>query len=306
MHTKKGPPPQSPTFGMISLSMSDYTLSSILPYVRLGLRRVRSSFSITECVNATWTELERSGVSVHRARQYAQNNPDNPEFTHNNDSDGLKQSAVEAWLYLQRRGYAVPSSRSFPTLDDSHLELTRRGREWVDGQEPIPELADEYVTALEQIVPTLDEVVREYVVEGLGSFEHDRFRAAAVMVGAASEKALYMLAEKMLDSISTPNWKTKFATAFKRRDLTALFDEMRKVLDQANKLPNCPFEVFDGGQNHVVALIRAVQVQRNNAVHPMNEKISDETVRLSYLAFPYALQKIEQLRDWFARNQNVI
>jgi hypothetical protein len=30
----------------------------------------------------------------------------------------------------------------------------------------------------------------------------------------------------------------------------------------------------------------------SRASHPMNEKISDETVRLSYLAFPYALQKI--------------
>jgi len=78
----------------------------------------------------------------------------------------------------------------FPSaLDDLRLELTKRGREWVDGQEPIPELPAEYLTALQRMVPNLDEVVREYVVEGLGSFEHDRFRAAAVMIGAASENA---------------------------------------------------------------------------------------------------------------------
>jgi hypothetical protein len=186
------------------------------------------------------------------------------------------------------------------------LEMTKRGREWVDGQEPIPELTGEYLTALQRMVPNLDEVVREYVVEGLGSFEHDRFRAAAVMIGAASEKALYMLAEKMLGAISAPRWKERFSTALKRRDLTELFDQMRKVLGQADNLPGRPFEVFDGGQDHLVSLIKAVQVQRNNAVHPMNEKISDDTVRLSYLAFPYALQKIEQLRDWFSNNPNVL
>jgi hypothetical protein len=49
-----------------------------------------------------------------------------------------------------------------------------------------------------------------------------------------------------------------------------------------------------------------LQVQRTNAVHPMIAKTSDETVRLSYLAFPYALQKIEQLRDWSATNPNVL
>jgi hypothetical protein len=81
---------------------------------------------------------------------------------------------------------------------------------------------------------------------------------------------------------------------------------MKNVLRHANNLPGRPFEIFDGGQDHLVSLIKAVQVQRNNAVHPMNEKISDETVRLSYLALPYALQKIEQLRDWFSKNPNVL
>jgi hypothetical protein len=170
--------------------MPDYTLSSILPFVRSGMRRVRPSFTLTEFVSATWTELEKSGARVRRLRPYVQNNPDNPEFAHSDDPNDLKQSAVEAWLYLQRRGFAIPASGIFPSaLNDSRLELTKRGREWIDAQEPTPELPAEYLTALQRMVPNLDDVVREYVVEGLGSFEHDRFRAAAVMIGAASEKA---------------------------------------------------------------------------------------------------------------------
>jgi hypothetical protein len=115
-----------------------------------------------------------------------------------------------------------------------------------------------------------------------------------------------MLAEMMLDAISTARWKTNFNTALKRRDLAELFEQMKNVLRHANNLPGRSFEIFDGGQDHLVSLIKAVQVQRNNAVHPMNEKISDDTVRLSYLAFPYALQKVEQLRDWFSKNPNVL
>jgi hypothetical protein len=287
--------------------MPEYTLSSVLPFVRSGLRRMRPSFTLTEFTSATWTELEKSGARVKRIRPYAANNPDNPEFAHNDDPEDLRQSAVEAWLYIQRRGFAIPPSPMFPrALDDLRLELTKRGREWVDAQEPIPELPAEYLNALHRMVPKLDEVVREYVVEGLGSFEHERFRAASVMIGAASEKALYMLAEKVLDAIAAPKWKGKFSTALKRRDLAELFDQMKRVLEQANNLPGRPFEIFDGGQDHLVSLIKAVQVQRNNAVHPMNEKISDETVRLCYLAFPYALQKIEQLRNWFSNNPKVL
>jgi hypothetical protein len=288
--------------------MAEYTLSSILPFVRSGLRRVRADgFSLTEFVSATWTELERSGARVQRSRSYSSGNPDNPEFNHTQDPASLKQSAIEAWFYLQRRGFVTLVTRNFPSLDNNlHLEITNRGREWIDGKEPIPELQAEYLATLQKMVPSLDEVVREYVVEGLGSFEHDRFRAAAVMIGAASEKALYMLAEKMLDAIFAPKWKEKFSTALKRRDLAELFDQMKKVLGHADNLPSRPFEIFDGGQDHLVSLIKAAQVQRNNAVHPMNEKISDDTVRLSYVAFPYALRKIEQLRDWFSNNPNVL
>jgi hypothetical protein len=287
--------------------MPQYTLSSILPFVRSGLRRINPGFTFTAFVNATWTELEKSQVPVNRMRPYQENNPDNPEFRHNNDPSGLQASAIEAWLYIQRHRFAIPISRNFPSVvDESRLELTTRGREWIDAQEPIPELAAEYIAALEKLVPNLDQVVREYVVEGLGSFEHDRFRAAAVMIGAASEKALYMLAEKMLDSISTPNWRRNFSLPLKRRDLPDLFSQMKNVLHHASCLANRPFEIFDGGQDHLVSLIKAVQVQRNDAVHPMNAKVSDETVRLFYLAFPHALQKIEQLRDWFSKNPNVL
>src|SRR5271154_1605219 len=90
--------------------MPEYTLSSILPFVRSGLRRVGVGFTLTEFVSATWTELEKSGAQVRRLRSYVQNNPDNPEFNHNDDPADLKQSAVEAWLYLQRRGFAIPTS----------------------------------------------------------------------------------------------------------------------------------------------------------------------------------------------------
>ncbi len=289
--------------------MPEYTLASILPFVRVGLRRrVGPRFGFTEFVSAVWTALENLDTRIQRERPYNPGNVGNVEFRHANDPDDLKRAAVEAWLYLQRRGFAIPSAMTFPfnPADASQLELTTRGREWVDGREPIPELAAEYLAALGAVVPTLDATVKEYVEEGLGSFEHDRFRAAAVMIGAASEKALYMLADAMLGAISTPQSKDKFATPLRRRDLADLFDRMKRLLEKADAMTGRPFEIFDGGQDHLVSLIKAVQVQRNNAVHPMNEKVTDETVRLSYLAFPFALQKMEQLREWFSNNPNAV
>jgi hypothetical protein len=143
--------------------MPDYTLSSILPFVRLGLRQVKAGFTLTEFANVTWTELENSGAKVRRLRPRAQNNPDNPEFAHNDEPDHLRQSAVEAWLYLQRRGFAIPASRNFPGLDGLRLELTKRGREWIEGQEPTSVRLNMTLPSLLMCASFLDLVFRRSV-----------------------------------------------------------------------------------------------------------------------------------------------
>ena len=137
--------------------MPEYTLASILPFVRVGLRRVRLRFGFTEFVSTVWTALENTDARIKRDRPYNPGNPDNPEFRHADDPEDLKRAAIEAWLYLQRRSFAIPSAMSFPfnPADVRQLELTKRGREWVDGREPIPELAAEYLAALGAMVPTL-------------------------------------------------------------------------------------------------------------------------------------------------------
>lgn len=287
--------------------MPEYSLSSILPFARAGLRRVRPSFTFTEYVSATWTELKKSGAPVHRLRAYQENNPDNPEFAHNNDPEDLRHSAVEAWLYLQRRGFAITaSSRAFPTLNDSQLEITKRGREWIEGREPIPELAVEYLSTLQKMVPHLDQVIQEYVVEGLDSFEHDRFRAAAVMIGAASEKAIYLLGDSLIAAFASPQKQKNLRGFLDGRGLKKLFDFLQDEIAAAIKGNVIPYSVHEGAIPHLGSLVEAIRVQRNDAVHPQNAAVTTDSVRQTYLAFPHALQKIEQLRDWFSKNQNVL
>jgi hypothetical protein len=51
-----------------------------------------------------------------------------------------------------------------------------------------------------------------------------------------------------------------------------------------------------------MSLYEAVRVQRNDAVHPMNAIVSEDSVRLLLQSFPYALSKSEELRAWCAAN----
>ena len=56
-----------------------------------------------------------------------------------------------------------------------------------------------YINFLKKHVPTLDDVIEQYILEALTAFNRDAYFAAAVMAGAASEKAIYLLAVSLLE-----------------------------------------------------------------------------------------------------------
>lgn len=59
---------------------------------------------------------------------------------------------------------------------------------------------------------------------------------------------------------------------------------------------------FDGALTHLSSLFEAIRVQRNDAVHPNTAAVNEDSVRLSYDAFPHATEKAETLRAWFGKN----
>lgn len=86
-----------------------------------------------------------------------------------------------------------PEPPEFPSF--TRYLLTDFGKEWIKEQAVIPEDSQGYLTVLRQSIPKLDSVIEQYVNEALLTYNRCAFFAAAVMVGAASEKALYLLME---------------------------------------------------------------------------------------------------------------
>ena len=62
----------------------------------------------------------------------------------------------------------------------------------VSRRRALPEDALRYMKFLHEMVPTLDSVIEQYVSESLIAFEREALFASAVMLGAASEKRLYL------------------------------------------------------------------------------------------------------------------
>jgi hypothetical protein len=151
-----------------------------------------------------------------------------------------------------------------------------------------------------QLVPKIDPVIEQYVVEALTAFERQAYFAAAVMLGAASEKAIYLLADSLLGAIADVAKRSKFQSVLDRRKLLVLLELVKHTIQGASKA--LPYHHLESSIPHLMSLFEAIRVQRNDAVHPMNATVSEDSVRLLIQGFPYSLGKSEELRAWFIAN----
>ena len=290
----------------MSLQTEPYLLSSILPFVRQSLRG-KNAITYDEFVWGLWTELEKVGVPGISKNQRA-HITDPYEYT--NAPDGLRSVTAEAFFYLFHNGIIMPAppvdTPRNPLQHAGSYHLTPRGRAWSANVDPLPEDANGYMQVLRKLVPKLDSVIEQYICEGLSSFEKQTYFAAAVMVGAAAEKAVYLLAESMVDAFRNVAPKEKLKKLIESRKLGKLFDAVEKTINDAHAAKVLPYDIFDGAVSHLMSLIQAIKMQRNDAVHPMNARVSADSVRLSFHAFPHALEKIETLRVWFLSHANSI
>lgn len=284
-----------------------YTLSWILPFVRQALTGV-SNFEYRNYVQQLWPHLEKAQVPGIVRTPPDQIYPPGQVFRYDQAPHELQVLTTEAFFYLFHHGYITPAPPD-GTLNHPHFNryhVTKSGWEWFNGAEPFPEEADGYMSFLRQRVPNMDAVIEQYVVEALTAFERQAYFAAAVMLGAASEKALYLLAESMLGALINARKREKLQLTLDRRKLSELFELVRDSIQDASRAKVLPYAQFEGSATHLMSLFEAIRVQRNDAVHPMNATVSADSVRLLMQSFPYSFSKSEELREWLTANPKSI
>jgi hypothetical protein len=284
---------------------TNYTVERVLQLVRASFNEQMGDLSSKVFFQRLWAKLEAvndPGVVKPLPHQY------HPGQTYLYDQApyDLQSVANQGFFYLLNAGYIYPK----PTgdyLNFSRSEWycwTERGLQWIKGGEPIPEEVTGYMKFLKEHVPTLDDVIGQYILEALKAFNREAFFAAAVMVGAASEKAVYLLAASLLNALKPSRRRTMLETALNKRQLFALLDCVRKTIEDcsANNPAPIPYSVSEGVSAHLASLFEAIRTQRNDAVHPMNAIVSASSVRLLLHSFPYALSATEKLRIWADAN----
>jgi hypothetical protein len=191
-----------------------------------------------------------------------------------------------------------------PGLDDMNqgwpfLRLTEYGRRCVQEDRILPHDPDGYLREFQNAVPNADPVIIEYLTESLQCFIHGLNRAAAVMLGGASEKAVLLLVESYTNSIADNTERQRFESEVEKAQSIfrryELLDKRFSVIK--NRLPKMLTENVESLLRGVFDLIRN---SRNDAGHPASGTLVDRDVVYSHLRLfiPYC-QRIYGLIGWF-------
>lgn len=196
----------------------DNSIEALLPYARLALKETSNGY-LYNFPDGLFDQLEAAKFNGVRKKPPSQGGPHRYDYSAE-CPQGLKNGAADVFLYLLHRGLIAPEMQIYPpSVGLDRWRITPRGVEWAAGAEPPPEDTAGYLLALRKTVPSMDGIIFQYVQEGLTALVRQTYFSAAVMLGAACEKEVYLLAHSLLDALAFPPAKKKLKEVLERRQL---------------------------------------------------------------------------------------
>jgi hypothetical protein len=236
----------------------DYSMGWILEYVRESFqgRSPYSEITFEEYIERLWQTLEKAGVPGILKKKQA--GYDGTYYAVADAPDQIRQSALQAINYLLARELlvSIPDTSISPWRGkhNSYI-LTKSGAEWATGKDPVPEDSARYMALLKELVKALDPVIEQYVSEGLSSFVKANYFAAAVMIGAASEKEVYLLGDAMMISLKDHKKKNELRNLLDARSMNKLFKFLEGQITAPATKKIIPYKVMEGADTHLMSLI---------------------------------------------------
>ncbi|MFA5350264.1 MAG: hypothetical protein WC357_02900 [Candidatus Omnitrophota bacterium] len=157
---------------------------------------------------------------------------------------------------------------------------------------------EEYASVINSIAPAVDQVIKQYAIEGINCFRQRLFFASAVMFGAAAEKTILTLLESIAKAETDHKVKAKMEKLLERPNLPEIFASIRDRLDSLIKAKTIPYSVHEGSIEHLLSLFEMIRVQRNDAVHPDIGEVNKTKIFLVIQTFPGALEVTYRLIKW--------
>ncbi len=191
-----------------------------------------------------------------------------------------------------------------PGLDDANqswpfLRLSEYGRRCVEEDHLLPHDPDGFLQEFHQAVPDADPVIVDYLTESLQCFIHGLNRAAAVMLGGASEQAILLLVKGFANSFADATKRKRFESDIQKSQ--SIFRSFEHFEKQFALIKGClPKNLTDNIDSLLRGIFDLIRNSRNDAGHPASGTLVDRDVVYSHLRLfiPYCT-RIYDLIGWF-------
>lgn len=207
----------------------------------------------------------------------------------------LEQLVLAEWYGLFNTGY-LSWGHNLGNAGPPFFHITARGKNALadlsrDPGNPAGYLA--YVGTLAKLNP----IAQSYLTEGLKCYVAGHYKAAAVMLGGASESVVLDLRDHLtqrLGELGQPvpakltDWRIK-----------TVLDEFQRFVDTHKA--TLGHDVREEFTAYWPAFTQQIRAARNDAGHPSSvEPVSPETAHASFLVFPLLAKLAAQVHEWIA------
>lgn len=209
----------------------------------------------------------------------------------------LEQALLTQWQELFRTGLlAWGLNISNPSAP--HFHVTDRGRQALEKLTRDPGNPAGYLRHLASIA-TLNPVAQSYLAEGLECYVAGLYKAAAVMVGGATESVILDLRDVTVQKLTLLGKPiTKDMDDWKLKTLT---DGLHSFLD--GRKAQFGRELREAFEAYWSAFAQQIRAIRNDAGHPTSvEPVTPDTIHASLLIFPELTRLANSLANWVAND----
>lgn len=204
-----------------------------------------------------------------------------------------EQAILTTWYDLFRTGY-LAWGLNMSNQNSPNFHLTESGRRTLASLSRDPGNPSAYLRHLDTIAK-LNPIAHSYLIEGLGCYVSGLYKAAAVMVGGATESIILELRDTTVQKLtalgkSIPKnmneWKIKTVS-----------DAIHNFLDGHKS--QFGLELRDEFEAYWTAFAQQIRAVRNDAGHPTSvDPVTPDTVHASLLIFPVLAKLAYKLTTW--------
>lgn len=178
------------------------------------------------------------------------------------------------------------------------FRLTDHGATVIASGRPQPYDPDGFLAQFKKQIPTADSVTVDYLEEAVRAFNANCFRAAAVLLGAASEKEVLILHDRFGLQITDAKKKASFDS--KRGGIHGKYRALKDRLDRMEAANRLSHELAETVRSQLPVAFDAIRNHRNAAGHPdIGGAIDPDTVFLNLRSFIEYARRVVELSDHF-------